>query len=318
MRKINGVPFHAHIDLASLTGGEVIKWSGTGMAWEDQDASSYVPFYPWYGDRGVFGGKMNIMDYITISSTGNATDFGDLTDGREILSACSNSSRGVFGGGDGAAYTIDYITFATTGNAQDFGDLTVDRYNLSACSDATKGVFGGGSVPSSGHAETDTIDYITIATTGNAIDFGNLSAGTGDTGSCSDATRGLFSRNSNNTSIEYITISTTGNALDFGDLTYQRGAAVALSDRTRGGWASGTSYNNLIDYVTIQTLGNALDFGDLTVGRYYLGACANGTIGVFGGSGTTIDYITIQTTGNATDFGDLTVGRGSIAATSGD
>ena len=33
------------------------------------------------GRRRVFGGgDSNVMDYITIASTGNATDFGDLRD----------------------------------------------------------------------------------------------------------------------------------------------------------------------------------------------------------------------------------------------
>ena len=58
------------------------------------------------GDRGVFGdgytgSNSNVIDYITISSTGNATDFGDLTVARQGLAATSNGTtgRGVFGGG---------------------------------------------------------------------------------------------------------------------------------------------------------------------------------------------------------------------------
>mgnify|MGYP000412769175 CR=1 FL=1 len=56
MRKINGVPFTAHIDLSSLTGGEVIKWDSTNtlMAWEDQDSTGFVPLPAWVGGRGVF------------------------------------------------------------------------------------------------------------------------------------------------------------------------------------------------------------------------------------------------------------------------
>ena len=57
--------------------------------------------------RAVFGGGRtsggsvrNIIDYITIASTGNATDFGDLTDSRYAASAVSNSLRAVFAGGE--------------------------------------------------------------------------------------------------------------------------------------------------------------------------------------------------------------------------
>jgi len=56
--------------------------------------------YTTGGDRGVFGGGFatggiysNIIDYITISSTGNTTDFGDLTLARYGLTATSNGSH---------------------------------------------------------------------------------------------------------------------------------------------------------------------------------------------------------------------------------
>ena len=84
--------------------------------------------------RGVFGGGLisvasDIIDYITIATTGNATDFGDLTVARYASGGVNSSTRGVFGGGDaGAASNVmDYITIATTGNATDFGDLTFAR-----------------------------------------------------------------------------------------------------------------------------------------------------------------------------------------------
>jgi len=66
------------------------------------------------------------MDYITIQSTGNATDFGDLTDLRSSTGGVSDATRGCFGGGV-SSNVIDYITILTTGNATDFGDLTVAR-----------------------------------------------------------------------------------------------------------------------------------------------------------------------------------------------
>ena len=97
--------------------------------------------------RGVFGGghdgaSYNIMDYITIDTTGNAIDFGDLTSGRWSLAGVSSSTRGVFVGGlNGATHhnTMDYITIATTGNAIDFGDLTVARNGIKGLSSSTRG-----------------------------------------------------------------------------------------------------------------------------------------------------------------------------------
>ncbi len=100
-----------------------------------------------FGDRGVFGGgrnpsyangpRVNIIDYIPISTPGNATDFGNLTEARDGLAATSDGSRGVFGGGSlgvGGLNTIDYITISTPGNASDFGDLTQTRDALAATS----------------------------------------------------------------------------------------------------------------------------------------------------------------------------------------
>ena len=98
--------------------------------------------------RGCFGGGydggnyVNTIDYITIATTGNATDFGDLTVARYGLAACSSSTRGCFGGGYSTTNVniIDYITIATTGNATDFRDLTVARHYLAACSDVHGGL----------------------------------------------------------------------------------------------------------------------------------------------------------------------------------
>ena len=287
-------------------------------------------------NRGVFGGgysvptTYNIIDYITIASTGNATDFGDLTVVRYRLAACSSSTRGVFGGGatPSISNVIDYITITTTGNAIDFGDLTVIRSNISGCSSSTRGIFGGGfnQLPGFGQ-DVNIIDYITIASIGNALDFGDLTQSRFGLGACSSSTRGVFGGGFSypgvyHNIIDYITIASTGNATDFGDLTVARYSLAACSNNTRAVFGGDALVTNTIDYITIASTGNATDFGDLTVARNGLAACSSSTRGVFGGGATpgtntnTIDYITIATTGNATDFGDLTVSRQEVAACS--
>jgi hypothetical protein len=288
---------------------------------------------------GVFGGGgvVNTIDYIAITSLGNATDFGDLTVGRSNLSACSSSTRGVFGNGNtgvGPLYNqnmIDYITISTTGNAQDFGDVTVPRSYVSGCSSSTRGIIAGGYAASPGLAWNNTIEYVTIATIGNAQDFGDLFTGRYSCGSCSSSTRGVFgggliSPAVVTNTIEYITITTTANAQTFGQLFQSRGYTAACSSSTRGvfggGDASSPTRENTIDYITIATTGNAFNFGDLTQARFTLAACSSSTRGVFGGGGTptsvnTIDYITIASNGtDAQDFGDLTQARQQLAALS--
>ena len=75
--------------------------------------------------------KSDVIDYVTMASAGNATDFGNLTVARSVPAAASNTTRATFGGGHSSstpsANTIDYVTIDTTGNATDFGDLTVGR-----------------------------------------------------------------------------------------------------------------------------------------------------------------------------------------------
>ena len=89
------------------------------------------------------------MDYVTIATTGNATDFGNLTDQRSHLGSASSHTRGIFAGGyDQPAFfnIIDYIEISTTGNAIDFGDLTFSSMsdgkvrNPAGCSDINGGL----------------------------------------------------------------------------------------------------------------------------------------------------------------------------------
>ena len=166
-----------------------------------------------------------------------------------------------------------------------------------------------------------TIDYITIQSMGNAVEFGTLTGGESGMGCCASSTRGCSGGGSNNPSsnnvIDYITIATTGNATDFGDLTTPRRTIAGFGSNTRGLFAGGNhtpAKTDVIDYITIASVGNATDFGNLSAARTGPLGCASPTRGVIAGgvesdpaAVNTIEYITIATTGNATDFGDLTV-----------
>jgi len=285
------------------------------------------------GARGVFGGgytptAVNTLEYITISSTGNAQDFGDLTrtsTGYVSASACSSSTRGLLAGGYPMTTAIDYWTFSSTGNAASFGSLTVGRYGIAAVANSTRGVFTGGNTVGNASGINNTIDYVTIASTGNAVDFGDTVPANHNASSCASPTRGIMFGGSispgvNTNIIDFITISTLGNSVDFGYLTSIVSLGGGVSNATRGinaGGYSGPSSTivNTIEYITIATLGNSADFGDLINVRAAIGTAESSTRGVFAGGSTPslsniIDYITIQTQGNAVDFGDLTVHGG--------
>ena len=269
--------------------------------------------------RGLFGGgqdpaNSNVIQYITISTAGNAIDFGDLTIARDKLGSCASSVRGIFGAGEPTTVRLDYVSISSPGNAFIFGDLTQARRFISGTSNSTRGIFAGGYNPGlSPLTRVSTIDVFTIASLGNATKFGDLTQETNEPAACSSPTRSLIGGGSVpgvTNVISYITISTLGNAIDFGDRTIGVARLSACSNSIRGIFGGGTGESNVIDYVTIASIGDAIDFGDLTSARSRLGACSSSLRGVFFGGlnpgGTNIiDYITISTTGNASDFGDL-------------
>ena len=288
------------------------------------------------GARGLFGGGYTgpgvsslTIDYINISSTGNAQNFGNLIAYHTSAATVSSSTRGIWAGGYQAGVSdtnvIDYITISSTGNAQDFGDLLTVNRNFTGTSSSTRGVFIGGNVQTApAYADTNVIQYITIASTGDAKDFGDIIGTLQTSTSCSSSTRGVFAggyfnrvapANPLTNLINYITISTLGNSQDFGDLTAPKCNLASCSNPIRGVFSGGRvpTLTNVIEYVTIATAGNSVRFGDLTVSKQDLNnaGASSPTRGTFAGgrapgSSNVIDYITFSSQGNAVDFGDLT------------
>ena len=280
--------YNAQIDYLSIqSSGNSIKFGDLSVAKAEVASCSSTTRLLFAGGSVpgplTGGAKQNTIEYVTIATTSNTTDFGDLTNSIRTLAGCSNGTRGIFGGGinDPARLnTIDYVTIASAGNAADFGDLTEQRRNICSHSSTTRGIFAGGLNP--GPAYSDVIDYITIATAGNATDFGNLTVATYASTSCSNSTRGLImggnaSPGAYTNTIQYITIASTGNAADFGDLLGAgRTEGAGIASPTRGlmiGGEDGSNRYNTIDYVTIASTGNAKDFGDyLITGRGQAGS----------------------------------------------
>ena len=243
--------------------------------------------------RGVTGGSngtpswvTGTMEFVTIANSSNTTTFGNMTAAGGMVSACSNDTRGIFfsvwdASGSGPAHKghIDYITIATAGNSADFGQLSVSRPEAAGFGSPTRGICAGGYPAPDGTTMSNVIDFITIATTGNASDFGDLTQARQALSSASSQTRGV----------------TAGGAV-YGSPAY-------------------TLNINTIDYVTIASTGDATDFGDLVAGATgkSVGNCSNQIRGVFGGGKSstptyinTVEFINIAATGNASDFGDLT------------
>ena len=285
------------------------------------------------GCSGPNNGGINIIDYINISSTGNASDFGDdhvESYGSKFAAGAGSRTRAVWTGSYNPATPscIRYNTIASTGNAIDFGDMSYAAAFCAAASNQTRNIIMGGDNRPSSPSALNTISYFTIAQTGNSVDFGDAAYTTKFGRGCSSPTRGIFMGGYNPvgvTDMNYITISTTGNAADFGDLKYATAGPMSASNAVRGYTIGGKdASNNRMDDVsqfTIATLGNAVSFS--TLGRDQSGgeAVTSPTrLAACGGSGsswfTNIDYIQIMSDGNWMDFGDLTDDAGNMGGTS--
>ena len=196
--------------------------------------------------RGVFGiSGSNALEYITIASTGNTVDFGDATGTANARTAPMNSpTRGVIASGYGPSPyphpgTIDYITTSTLGNAADFGDMSVAVSGAAGASNAVRGVMMQGyTFPSPATTYYNTIQYITIPTLGNAIDFGDMTDSVSICVGASSPTRAVSMGGTKAPGdvdvIEYVQIMTTGNATDFGNLLAARRGGSGASNGNGG------------------------------------------------------------------------------------
>lgn len=281
-----------------------------------------------FSERALFFGgtisgvRRTDIQYITITTTGNATAFGNLITAANLSSGCGSSTRGLSAGGfvtgSGTTAAIAYVTFASTGNATSFGNLTQTRCWLGATNSQTRGLFMGGQ-DGADNIAYEVIDYVTIATTGNAATFGNIGLGYGvyNTTGCSSSTRAIWwGGNDIGTTLSFIrynTIATTGNSTSFGSLDNSRQGIGSCSSSTRGlyggGFVGGVGSTTSIRYITIATTGNTLNFGSLSQAQGQGSPAASGTTrGVFNYAGTnpdSLNYVTIATTGNSTVFGSL-------------
>ena len=302
------------------------KWMQVSVSSPDLDG----------GTRGVMAGgydNTDTIDYINIASTGNATDFGNLTSATQYPAGCSSNTRGLIMGGLQPARVdiIEYVTISSPSNATDFGDLTATTGHSVGWSSQTRGLNMSGTTPS----KVNTVNYVTIASTGNANDFGDINNTVYVAGGTGNSTRGIHyggavpGQPAGINVIDYCTIATTGNFEDFGDTS--GGIFDDMGGSSNGITAimsicgADSSLSKRCDSIRPSTLGNSTQFGDLTTVR----AWGNGnsqlcspTRGCFGGGRVTpspndqnnvIDYFTFATQGDAVDFGDMSSARTAYA-----
>ena len=132
------------------------KWmqvavSSTNLGDNQSPAGTRAAFMGGFRDQPVNNTTFDTIDYITISSAGDAIDFGDLNaklfDGASNIS--SSTRQFAYMGRQGPSFSasneIKFITYSTTGDSTDFGDSTSTLfYRPSGFSNSTRGIRGGG------------------------------------------------------------------------------------------------------------------------------------------------------------------------------
>ena len=210
--------------------------------WEIDSTSPYVQTGGtrgiWFGggDPGPSPGHDNTISYINVDTTGNATDFGDLIDVNREMATGASRVRGVAGGGAAGpgpqqdTNRIEFVTIASTGNSTDFGDMTYIARGVAGSSNETRMLIGGGKPESqSPNPYMNTINYVTIASTGNANDFGDLNFTTTESSGFSSPLRAVW-HDSGQTILEATNIATRGNSYDWGNFLSSHNHNSALTN----------------------------------------------------------------------------------------
>jgi len=226
--------------------------------------------------RGVFSGgatpgAVSTQDFVTISSTGTCTAWGDSANNTGTCDnmGFSNSTRGISKSGyqsPGVTGTMDYITIASAGNTVNFGSLDYHGDAAGGAANSTRALLGGQYANPGG----STTSFVTMHTLGNNTQFGDLTVGRFSVAACANTKRVIWGGGSTPTvvnTMDYIEIASLGNAVNFGDLAATVSTACATSNCIRGVWSGGYEGNatDRIQYVQMESQGDTVDFGNLSV-----------------------------------------------------
>ena len=288
------------------------------------------------GNRGFrvsgTGAGATLIETFNITTLGNSHDTGfDLSTSRGAFGCSASRTRAIIAGGNAPGVSnsndIQYFEMTSLSNTIDFGDLTTIMAESGAHSNNVRFLITGAA-----SSANNVINFLTVASTGSAQDFGDQGNSLSSVTSCGSPTRALFGGGVNpgvKNIIEFVTIASTGNSVDFGDLTVARYSASAGSNNTRGLFFMGnagspTNQVNTIDFVTISSTGNAQDFGDSNMsdtGGPTQGpgvAASPNRIVFFGGyitggtdRTTEMQFVNPTTKGDSTRFGDLETAQNS-------
>ena len=266
-----------------------------------------------------FNTDLNTMEFY------NGNEWKQFTYRQDLKNSPTSMGRGIISG----YFINEFVQVSTQGNSVDFGRLTNSLYGSASASSSTRGMVMGGWGPTPGSPGQDLdVEYITMASAGNAIDFGADNSGGWGSQGASDSVRALSAGGgypSATTDIDMFIFSTIGSHVDYADITAarSRGDRAACSPvRAVFSGGYGPIYQTY-DTKTTATNGNTTEFGEMIFGNRLSGCVSDHTRGVAGGaySDYTPGYIglfesfTIASSGVAVYFGEATMKTGARAST---
>ena len=282
-----------------------------------------------YRSGGRTTNNIVTIDKFPFSSDTNATDVGDLTQGRQLPAGQSSNTHGYTSGGLRTnppfsppynSNIIDKFPFAVDANATDVGNLTKNTYFCTGVSSTFHGYTAGGrATPPPQSPDTDIISKFPFTSDTNAAFVGSLiiaSAGSGQNGTM-NAEAGYINGKSGPTTdtVQKFPFATDANA-------YQVGNLIGNANETSGSNSTTHAYvsggdppviGQVIQKYAFATEGTATDVGDLSGGYIQsAGGSSSTTNGyVLGGEDlsnnlNTIEKFPFSSDANSTDVGDLT------------
>ena len=314
-----------------MEGGATSSYAGIGTlaAGEWVQITTDTPDVQTGGTRGLIAsGNTNSdkIEYVNLGSLGDFTTFGDIGGtGGAYRTGTADRTRAVFFNAQNATDS-QFVTIASTGNSASFVTMPNDYNQTGSCSDGVRGFRVGGS---DAGVTYNSIYQIIFQTTGEVIDWGDLSVNRLAFHGNMNSTRAVFAGGSSPgstdgvASMEFITMATQGTGSDFGDMIdagkYRMSGCNSVRGLIAGGSVGGSASRN-IEYITLSTLGNAVSFGDLggAADAGSNGACSSPTRALFVGvaNNNTTNYVQIMHEGDAIQFKDLGLARNYAGTTS--
>ena len=276
-----------------------------------------------YGSGIGNGDTIDIIDRVSFTSDGNATDNSNLSQRTAYCAGTSSETYGYTCGGNtypGSPSWYDRIhkfQFGTTNNATDIANLSAARYQPAGTMSSTYGHVHGGDIASS---YINVIDKFPYASDANATDHGDLTSNRSISSSCSSLTYGYcvggqVATSTTTNIIEKYAFASNTTASDVGDLSAARDNMSGSMSTTYGYTHGGAHpYLNTIDRFAFASDGNAADWADISYNiAYTAGASAanHGYVmaGYASGNQNYIEKYPYATQTNASDVGDLTTIR---------